>query len=81
MTVNSPDSLPEDDPQEGAASAQGKGDGGVPGQEDGVRILLGLKGVGFSVRTDSDAILLAGNAAVALSLGTGCAFLRIVFRQ
>jgi hypothetical protein len=47
----------------------------------GGRILLGLKGVGFSVRTNPDAILLAGNAAVALSLRTGCTLLRVVFRQ
>jgi hypothetical protein len=47
----------------------------------GVRILLRLKGIGFSISTDPDAILLAGNAAVALSLGTGCTLLRIVVRQ
>jgi hypothetical protein len=35
MTINSPDSLPDDDPQEGAATVQGKGDGGVPGSSGG----------------------------------------------
>lgn len=38
MTINSPDSLPEDEPQVGAATAQGQGDGGVPGSSDGVGI-------------------------------------------
>jgi hypothetical protein len=36
MTINSPDSLPDDEQQEGAAA--GKDDGGVPGGVDGVGI-------------------------------------------
>jgi hypothetical protein len=38
MTTNSPDSLPDDGLQEGAAAAGGKGDGGIPGGGDGVGI-------------------------------------------
>ncbi|WP_458779936.1 hypothetical protein [Arthrobacter sp. D3-16] len=37
MTINSPDSLPDDELQEGAAS-KGKDDGSVPGGVDGVGI-------------------------------------------
>ncbi|WP_461172759.1 hypothetical protein M1D93_17570 [Arthrobacter sp. Z1-9] len=38
MTINSPDSLPDDELQEGAAAGKGKDDGGVPGGVDGVGI-------------------------------------------
>ncbi|TNB69480.1 hypothetical protein FHJ30_17970 [Arthrobacter sp. BB-1] len=38
MTISSPDSLPGDEPQEGASTGQGQGDGGVPGRGDGVGI-------------------------------------------
>ncbi|MBD1592589.1 hypothetical protein HC744_11160 [Arthrobacter sp. S1_S22] len=55
MTVNSPDSLPEDDPQEGTATAQGKDDGGVPGQEDGVGIGADAEPNTFEPEEDPDA--------------------------
>jgi hypothetical protein len=38
MTINSPDSLPDDELQEGAAASKGNDDGGVPGGVDGVGI-------------------------------------------
>lgn len=38
MTINSPDSLPDDELQEGAAARKGKDDGGVPGGKDGIGI-------------------------------------------
>ena len=38
MTINSPDSLPEDDPQEGIVDAPKKDDGGIPGGGDGVSV-------------------------------------------
>ncbi|ELT45580.1 hypothetical protein [Arthrobacter nitrophenolicus] len=43
MTINSPDSLPDDETQEGAPGAEGKGassqsDGGIPQGGDGVGI-------------------------------------------
>ena len=38
MTINSPDSLPDDELQEGSAASKGKDDGGVPGGSDGVGI-------------------------------------------
>jgi hypothetical protein len=37
MTINSPDSLPDDE-QQGAQGSMGKDDGGVPGGTDGVGI-------------------------------------------
>jgi hypothetical protein len=56
MTINSPDSLPEDDPQEGgAAPAQGKGDGGVPGHVDGVGIGADAEANTFEPEEDPDA--------------------------
>jgi hypothetical protein len=55
MTINSPDSLPEDDPQEGAAPAQGKGDGGVPGHADGVGIGADGEANTFEPEEDPDA--------------------------
>ncbi|MGN8132159.1 hypothetical protein [Paenarthrobacter sp. 22069] len=41
MSINSPDSLPEEDPQDAAAkpgtgAGKGKADGGIPGGKDGV---------------------------------------------
>jgi hypothetical protein len=38
MTINSPDSLPEDELQGGSAASKGKDGGGVPGGVDGVGI-------------------------------------------
>ncbi|MBD1539220.1 hypothetical protein HC749_13700 [Arthrobacter sp. S13_S34] len=55
MTVNSPDSLPEDDRQEGTATAQGKDDGGVPGQKDGVGIGADAEPNTFEPEEDPDA--------------------------
>ncbi|MEV8131981.1 hypothetical protein AB0O54_12610 [Pseudarthrobacter oxydans] len=55
MTLNSPDSLPEDEPQEGAASAQEKGDGGVPGKDDGVGIGADAEPNTFEPEEDPDA--------------------------
>lgn len=55
MTVNSPDSLPEDEPQEDAATAQKKGDGGVPGREDGVGIGADAEANTFEPEEDPDA--------------------------
>lgn len=38
MTVNSPDSVPDDEVQESAEGGKGKSknDGGIPGEQDGV---------------------------------------------
>ncbi len=55
MTINSPDSLPEEDPQEGAGTAQGKGDGGVPGHVDGVGIGADTEPNTFEPEEDPDA--------------------------
>ena len=55
MTINSPDSLPEDDPQEGVAPAPGKGDGGVPGHVDGVGIGADAEANTFEPEEDPDA--------------------------
>lgn len=38
MTINSPDSLPDDELQEGAAASKGKDDGGVPSGSNGVGV-------------------------------------------
>lgn len=54
MTVNSPDSLPEDEPQEGSATARGKGDGGVPGSSDGVGIGSDAEPNTFEPEEDTD---------------------------
>lgn len=55
MTLNSPDSLPGDEPQEDAASAQEKGDGGVPGKDDGVGIGADAEPNTFEPEEDPDA--------------------------
>ena len=55
MTINSPDSLPEDDPQEGTGADQGKGDGGVPGHVDGVGIGADAEPNTFEPEEDPDA--------------------------
>jgi hypothetical protein len=55
MTINSPDSLPEDDKQEGASTAQGKGDGEVPGKVDGVGIGADGEANTFEPEEDPDA--------------------------
>ena len=54
MTINSPDSLPDDEPQEGAATDQGQGDGGVPGGSDGVGIGAGAEPNTFEPEEDPD---------------------------
>lgn len=55
MTIKSPDSLPEDEPQEGAGTAQGKDDGGVPGHVDGVGIGADAEPNTFEPEEDPDA--------------------------
>lgn len=55
MTINSPDSLPDDDLQEGAAPSKGKDDGGVPGGVDGVGIGAGAEPNTFEPEEDPEA--------------------------
>jgi hypothetical protein len=38
MTINSPDSLPEDEPQDGTHGAAGNADGGIPQGGDGIGV-------------------------------------------
>lgn len=52
MTINSPDSLPEDEPQEGAAT---KGDGGIPQGGDGIGIAADGEPNTFEPEEDPDA--------------------------
>lgn len=55
MTVNSPDSLPEDEPQEGAAGNPGKNDGGIPKGGDGIGISADAEPNTFEPEEDPDA--------------------------
>lgn len=59
MSISSPDSLPEDEPQEDAAgiegSGKGKADGGIPGGKDGVGISDGADPNTFEPEEDPDA--------------------------
>lgn len=56
MTVNSPDSLPEDDPQEdGGAANPGKNDGGIPRGGDGIGISADAEPNTFEPEEDPDA--------------------------
>lgn len=55
MTINSPDSLPEDEPQEGTAPAGGKGDGSVPRGGDGVGMGADAEPNTFEPEEDPDA--------------------------
>ena len=62
MSINSPDSLPEEDPQEGLAadaagtgSGKGNADGGIPGGKDGVGISDGAEPNTFEPEEDPDA--------------------------
>ena len=55
MTINSPDSLPEDEPQEDAANREGQADGGIPGGKDGVGISDGAEPNTFEPEEDPDA--------------------------
>lgn len=55
MSINSPDSLPEDEPQEGSAASKGKADGGIPGGKDGVGISDGAAPNTFEPEEDPDA--------------------------
>lgn len=52
MTINSPDSLPEDEPQEGAAT---KSDGGIPQGGDGIGIAADGEPNTFEPEEDPDA--------------------------
>lgn len=55
MTINSPDSLPEDEPQEAVGGARGKGDGSVPGGADGVGLGADAEPNTFEPEEDPDA--------------------------
>ncbi|HKU02964.1 MAG TPA: hypothetical protein VJQ80_09165 [Arthrobacter sp.] len=55
MSINSPDSLPEDEPQEGKAAGKGNADGGIPGGKDGVGISDGAEPNTFEPEEDPDA--------------------------
>jgi len=55
MTINSPDSLPEDKPQGGAEGSQGDNDGGIPGGADGVGIGADGEPNTFEPEEDPDA--------------------------
>jgi hypothetical protein len=55
MTINSPDSLPDDELQDGAGGPQGKNDGGVPGGADGVGIGADGEPNTFEPEEDPDA--------------------------
>jgi hypothetical protein len=60
MSINSPDSLPEEDPQDAAAkpgtgAGKGKADGGIPGGKDGVGISDGAEPNTFEPEEDPDA--------------------------
>jgi hypothetical protein len=55
MTVNSPDSLPEDEPQEGAAGTEGKNDGGIPKGGDGIGLSVDAEPNTFEPEEDPDA--------------------------
>ncbi|VXC17646.1 conserved hypothetical protein [Arthrobacter sp. 9AX] len=55
MTINSPDSLPEDEPRDGAEGSRGKDDGGIPGGADGVGIGAGGEPNTFEPEEDPDA--------------------------
>jgi hypothetical protein len=55
MTINSPDSLPDDELQGGAGGSHGKGDGGVPGGADGVGIGADGEPNTFEPEEDPDA--------------------------
>lgn len=52
MTINSPDSLPEDEPQEGS---EGKGDGGIPQGGDGIGVAADGEPNTFEPEEDPDA--------------------------
>ena len=53
MTINSPDSLPDDEDHE--AEEKAKGDGGVPGGNDGVGIGADAEPNTFEPEEDPDA--------------------------
>jgi hypothetical protein len=55
MTINSPDSLPDDELQGGTGDSRGKGDGGVPGGADGVGIGADGEPNTFEPEEDPDA--------------------------
>ena len=59
MTINSPDSLPDDETQEGAAGAEGTGaagqnDGGIPQGGDGIGIAADAEPNTFEPEEDPD---------------------------
>jgi hypothetical protein len=55
MTINSPDSLPDDELQGGAGGSRGEGGGGVPGSADGVGIGADGEPNTFEPEEDPDA--------------------------
>lgn len=60
MTINSPDSLPDDETQEGAAGTAGnaapdKNDGGIPQGGDGIGISADAEPNTFEPEEDPDA--------------------------
>lgn len=61
MTINSPDSLPDDDANDAEQSAKGKDDGGVPGGSDGVGVGADAEPNTFEPEEDPDAT--GGSAA------------------
>jgi hypothetical protein len=55
MSINSPDSLPEDEPQGDSPAGKGNADGGIPGGKDGVGISDGAEPNTFEPEEDPDA--------------------------
>ncbi|MBT2551276.1 hypothetical protein [Arthrobacter sp. ISL-65] len=55
MTINSPDSLPEDEPQKDTAGARGKDDGGIPQGGDGIGIAADAEPNTFEPEEDPEA--------------------------
>lgn len=55
MSINSPDSLPGDEPPEGSSAGKGNADGGIPGGKDGVGISDGAEPNTFEPEEDPDA--------------------------
>jgi hypothetical protein len=55
MTINSPDSLPDDELQDGSKGSTGKNDGSIPGGADGVGIGADGEANTFEPEEDPDA--------------------------
>ncbi|MBT2550416.1 hypothetical protein [Arthrobacter sp. ISL-65] len=55
MTINSPDSLPEDEPQKETSDTQGRDDGGIPQGGDGIGIAADAEPNTFEPEEDAGA--------------------------